>query len=42
VPITSLQGHTAGSAAKAVDVEVMNRTVAEFLDAVTEGGRKLR
>jgi homoserine O-acetyltransferase len=42
VPIPSLQGHTAGSAAKAVDVETMNRAVADFLNGVTEGGKKLR
>jgi homoserine O-acetyltransferase/O-succinyltransferase len=42
VPIPSLQGHTAGSAAKAADIEAMNRTVHEFLDAVTENGRKLQ
>ena len=41
VQIPSLQGHTAGSAAKAADVEVMNRTVREFLDAVTDNGKKL-
>ena len=40
VQIPSLQGHTAGSAAKAADVEVMNRTVREFLDAVNGSGRK--
>ena len=42
VQIPSLQGHTAGSAAKAADVEMMNRTVREFLDAVTESGRRLQ
>jgi homoserine O-acetyltransferase/O-succinyltransferase len=42
VPIPSLQGHTAGSAAKSADVEVMNRTVHEFLESVTDSGRKLR
>jgi homoserine O-acetyltransferase/O-succinyltransferase len=42
VPIPSVQGHTAGSAAKSADVEVMNRTVREFLESVTDGGRKLR
>jgi homoserine O-acetyltransferase/O-succinyltransferase len=41
VQIPSLQGHTAGSAAKAADVEMMNRTVREFLDAVTDNGKKL-
>jgi homoserine O-acetyltransferase len=41
VQIPSLQGHTAGSAAKFADVELMNRTVRDFLDAVTDGGRKL-
>ena len=40
--IPSLQGHTAGSAAKSADVEFMNRTVREFLDAVTDNGRKLQ
>jgi homoserine O-acetyltransferase len=42
VQIPSLLGHTAGSAAKAADVEVMNRAAHEFLDAVTDGGRKLQ
>jgi homoserine O-acetyltransferase len=42
VPIPSMQGHTAGSSAMAADVEAMNRTVREFLDAVTENGRRLR
>jgi homoserine O-acetyltransferase len=41
VQIPSLQGHVAGSAAKSADVEVMDRTVRDFLDAVTDGGRKL-
>jgi hypothetical protein len=41
VQIPSLQGHAAGSAAKAADVEVMNRTVRDFLDAVTDNGKKL-
>src|SRR5215210_4148940 len=36
--IPSLQGHTAGSAAKSADVEFMNRTVREFLDAATDNG----
>jgi homoserine O-acetyltransferase len=40
--IPSIQGHTAGSAAKPADVEFMNRTVGEFLDAVTDKGRKLQ
>ena len=40
--IPSIQGHTAASAAKAADVEFMNRTVRDFLDAVTDGGRKLQ
>ena len=39
--IPSVQGHTAGSAAKPADVEFMNRAVSEFLDAVTDSGRKL-
>jgi homoserine O-acetyltransferase len=39
--IPSLQGHTAGSAARPADVEMMNRTVREFLDAVTDNGKKL-
>ena len=42
VPIPSLQGHTAGSAAKAMDVAAMNRAVGDFLDEVTDRGRKLR
>jgi hypothetical protein len=41
VQIPSLLGHTAGSAAKPADVEMMNRTVREFLDAVTDNGKKL-
>jgi hypothetical protein len=38
--IPSVQGHTAGSAAKAADVEFMNRSVREFLEAVEAGRRK--
>src|SRR3954454_16477211 len=40
--IPSIQGHTAATATKAADVEFMNRTVREFLDTVTENGRKLQ
>jgi homoserine O-acetyltransferase len=40
VAIPSVQGHVAASPAKAADVEFMNRTVREFLDAV-DHGRKL-
>jgi homoserine O-acetyltransferase len=40
--IPSTQGHVAASPAKSADVEFMNRIVREFLDAVTEGGRKLQ
>jgi homoserine O-acetyltransferase len=39
--IPSIQGHTAGSAAKSSDVEFMNRVAGEFLDAVTDHGRRL-
>jgi homoserine O-acetyltransferase len=41
VVIPSLQGHFAASPAKAADVEFMNKTITEFLDRVTEGGKKL-
>jgi len=37
-----LQGHFAASPAKAADVEFMNRTIIEFLENVTEGGKKLK
>jgi hypothetical protein len=37
-----VQGHVAASPAKAADVEFMNRTVRDFLDAVTDRGRKLQ
>jgi len=40
--IPSIQGHTAATATKEADVEFMNRTVREFLDAATENGRKLQ
>ena len=40
--IPSVQGHVAASPAKAADVEFMNRVAREFLDAVTDGGRKLQ
>jgi hypothetical protein len=39
--IPSLQGHFAASPAKAADVEFMNRTIIEFLENITEGGKKL-
>jgi homoserine O-acetyltransferase/O-succinyltransferase len=42
VVIPSLQGHFAASPAKAADVEFMNRTITEFLEAVTDGGKNLR
>ena len=42
VTIPSVQGHVAASPAKAADVEFMNRTVRDFLDAVTDRGRKLQ
>jgi homoserine O-acetyltransferase/O-succinyltransferase len=42
VVIPSLQGHFAASPAKAADVEFMNKTITEFLDRVTEGGKKLQ
>ena len=42
VVIPSLQGHFAASPAKAADVEFMNRTITEFLENVTEGGKKLK
>ena len=41
-PIPSVQGHVAASPTKAADVEFMNRVTREFLDAVTDGGRKLQ
>jgi hypothetical protein len=37
-----LQGHFAASPAKAADVEFMNRTITEFLENITEGGKKLK
>ena len=42
VVIPSLQGHFAASPAKAADVEFMNRTIIEFLENITEGGKKLK
>ena len=42
VVIPSLQGHFAASPAKAADVEFMNRTITEFLETITEGGKKLK
>ena len=42
VAIPSVQGHVAASPAKAADVEFMNRAVREFLDAVTDNGRRLQ
>ena len=42
VVIPSLQGHFAASAAKAADVEFMNKKVTEFLDAVTDKGKNLQ
>jgi homoserine O-acetyltransferase/O-succinyltransferase len=40
--IPSLQGHMAASATKPADVEFMNAAVREFLEGVTEGGKKLQ
>src|SRR5215813_11898243 len=42
VVIPSLQGHFAASPAKAADVEFMNRTITEFFENITEGGKKLK
>lgn len=42
VALPSLQGHFAGSPAKAADVEIMNRKVRELLDIATDGGKKLQ
>jgi homoserine O-acetyltransferase/O-succinyltransferase len=42
VVIPSLQGHFAASPAKAADVEFMNKAITEFLDGVTENGKKLK
>ncbi len=42
VVIPSLQGHFAGSAAKPADVAFMNQKITEFLDAVTDHGKKLQ
>jgi homoserine O-acetyltransferase/O-succinyltransferase len=42
VLIPSLQGHFAASATKPADVEFMNKIVIEFLDEVTEHGKKLQ
>jgi len=42
IVIPSLQGHFAASPAKPADVEFMNTKVREFLDRVTEGGKKLQ
>lgn len=42
VVIPSLQGHFAASPAKAANVEFMNRTITEFLDNITDGGKKLK
>src|SRR3954454_7349083 len=41
-PIPSVQGHVAASPTKAADVEFMNRVAGEFLDAVTDKGRRLQ
>ena len=37
----TVTGHAAASGAGAADVEFLNRETGAFLDAVTEGGRKL-
>jgi homoserine O-acetyltransferase len=42
VLIPSLQGHFAASAAKPADVEFMNKAIIEFLDGVTDNGKKLQ
>lgn len=42
VLLPSLQGHFAGSPAKAADVELMNKKISELLDVVTDHGRKLQ
>jgi len=42
VVIPSLQGHFAASPAKPADVEFMNRTITEFLEGVTDGGKTLK
>jgi hypothetical protein len=42
VLIPSLQGHFAASAAKPDDVEFMNKTRIEFLDGVTQNGKKIQ
>jgi hypothetical protein len=42
VVIPSLQGHFAASPAKAADVDFMNKTITDFLDRVTDGGKKLQ
>jgi homoserine O-acetyltransferase/O-succinyltransferase len=42
VVIPSLQGHFAASPAKAADVEFMNRTITEFIDNITDGGKRLK
>lgn len=38
--IPSVQGHTAGSAAKPADVDFMNAAVRPFLDSVSAGRRR--
>jgi homoserine O-acetyltransferase len=42
VQIPSLQGHQAGAPTKAADVELMNKTVLEFLDVLTNRGKKMQ
>jgi len=42
VVIPSLQGHFAASPAKPADVSFMNQKITEFLEAVTEHGKKLQ
>ena len=39
VAVPSVQGHTAATATKAADVDYMNRTIRNFLDAVAPRGR---
>ena len=42
IVIPSLQGHFAASPAKAADVEFMNKAITEFLEGVTENGKKVK
>ena len=42
VQVPSLQGHFTAAPAKAADVELQNRVIREFLDIVTDHGKKLQ